>query len=99
MGESSPSFEYAKGLIRLLKEYSEKLNTLLSDVNEDDKHAHWSQLGEFFDSMRGGLMDLSRRASELADQKEVEPIHRVELRIRRAEIESLIRSVERAFGS
>jgi hypothetical protein len=49
--------------------------------------------------MRGGLMDLSRRASELADQKEVEPIHRVELRIRRAEIESLIRSVERAFGS
>lgn len=108
MDEPKQTEQFANGLISLLKEYTPKLQARLIEVqnagviakNKGENWVNsgaWQVLHDLFMSTQHPLLDATRAASQLAEQGAVTDIQRIELQIRRAEVEGLLRALEQSF--
>ena len=101
MAVSGTAQEFGTGLAGLLKEYTAKMRKRVKSVELAKKFAKSKGLkisatpdGQAmqmeFQALESALFNLTREASQLAEQGKVDDLTRVELRLRLAELEGLL---------
>jgi DNA-binding transcriptional regulator YbjK len=96
--------KFASGLALLLKEYAAKLEQRLEEARRArsqarERKAQWVGSSEFHaitfgnSVLTSALLTATREASQLAEQGAVDDLTRIELTLRRAEVEGLINSL------
>ena len=97
MTELTTAQKYARGLIRLLKEYAGKLEGLAAERHRRatvPPYGDWSELKRRVQAMRPALLNVTREASGQAEQGDVRDLARLELRLRLAEVEELLQALD-----
>ncbi len=92
---------YAHGLAGLLKDYAAKLESLREEVRIRSSdwglpvsgNRRWAGLRDRYKSLVTPLLNVTRTASELAEQGDVGDLEILELRLRLADVESLLKMV------
>lgn len=102
--------QYAKTLIALLKEYTDKIRLWLTEVQQARSSTsllkrpfhgspEWRRSQERYSTLEGPLQQLTRESSQLAEQGAVEDGSKIELSIRRAELEGLMHALRNTMYS
>lgn len=102
--------QYAEKLIVLLKEYTDKIRRWSAEVSKEKFAAsmtkgryfgspEWHRTNKRYRALQGPLEKLTRESSQLSEQGAVEDGNRIELSIRRAELEGLMSAFEDVMKS
>jgi hypothetical protein len=101
---------FAKGLVALLKEYAATLQRLWQDIRDARENARsrkvpplatpeWIALGQRMSNLQGPLFNMTRQASQLAEQGAVYDLTKLELRVRLADVEGHIHAINHLLNS
>jgi hypothetical protein len=105
MAKADFSQDFGRGMTDLLREYAQKLENRLAELRRarDNTRSRkepwmhstdWQVFERMFSRIQSEILNATREASQLAEQGAVDDITRIELRLRLADVESLMDGIQ-----